>query len=511
MFVSDDWLVQLPGYKKAIEFTGRYVGRAIYSSDRGGFMLCVIDNVVFKVTGPNNNLSTQALFELETFTGDVFIDENLASQIGICDQKDLWIYNFQTGVIEKVVFPNSQRTNKPIHPTYITYHDGYFIVPNKDTPDWYLSKSNNGLDWNWGAGPLPVSATIQTKPDNCVAVLRAPGKGNLIYVFGKNVVELWYDNGGQIFPYQRSTSDSVDYGCLSSTTIAAMDNFIAWLGVNEKSGPVIMVSTGSGFQRLSTDGIDFKLADVQFPEDSYGFFYKSDGHVLYQLTFFNPVDNFTLVYDFNTKLFFYATDENMNFHIAESVAYFNDTYYFVDIGSGSVFELNSSYTSYDYTLPSPSVVNPNPPIVNEIPRMRVCNTMRQTDASPFIANSLAFTIDQGNDTYFPGSIIYNLSTEDGRILTTEAPYGYVGHQLTTEQDVDPYVPRIDMSISKDGGNTFGSFTSVDMYSVGNRLNRVTFWKLGRVNDLVVQFRFWSKSSVTVSNGVLQARTAGASR
>jgi hypothetical protein len=272
-----------------------------------------------------------------------------------------------------------------------------------------------------------------------------------------------------------------------------------------------MVSTGSGFQRLSTDGIDFKLADVQFPEDSYGFFYKSDGHVLYQLTFFNPVDNFTLVYDFNTKLFFYATDENMNFHIAESVAYFNDTYYFVDISSGSVFELNSSYTSYDYTLPSPILINPNPPQINEIPRMRICNTMRQTDASPFIANSLAFTIDQGNDTYFPGSIIYNLSTEDGQILTTEAPYGYVGQQLITEQDVDPYVPRIDMSISKDGGNSFGSFTSVDMYSVGNRLNRVTFWKLGRVNDLVVQFRFWSKSSVTVSNGVLQARTAGASR
>jgi hypothetical protein len=323
-------------------------------------------------------------------------------------------------------------------------------------------------------------------------------------------MEMWYDNGAALFPYQRQNSVSVDYGCLSPTTIATMDNYVAWLGVNEKSGPVIMVSEGSNFTRLSTDGIDFKLADLQFPEQSYAFFFKQDGHVFYQITFFNPVDNLTLLYDFNTKMFFYLTDENMDHHIAEAVAFFNNTYYFVSIDDGSIYELNSDFTNYDYTLPSRAIPNPNPKQIFEIPRMRICNGMKQTDSSPFIANSLTFTVEQGVDPFYPGTELSYLTTEGGVVISQESPVGYVGYYLSTERVDDPYVPRIDMAISKDGGESFGNFISKDLQPQGVRKNRVVFWRLGRVNDLTVQFRFWSKYRVTVSDGVLQARIMGGS-
>jgi hypothetical protein len=300
----------------------------------------------------------------------------------------------------------------------------------------------------------------------------------------------------------------VDYGCLSATTIATMDNYVAWLGVNEKSGPVIMVSEGSNFTRLSSDGIDFRLADLLFPQQSYAFFFKQDGHVFYQITFYNPADNFTLLYDFNTKAFFYLTDENMNHHIAESVAFYNNTYYFVSIDDGSIYELNSNYTNYDYTLPSNANPNPNPEIIKEIPRMRICNGMKQVDSSPFIANSLTFTVEQGVDPYYKGSDLFYISTEDGKVFTQESQVGFVGNYLSTEIVDDPYVPRIDMAISKDGGQSFGSFVSKPLQPQGVRKNRVVFWRLGRVNDLTIQFRFWSKFRFTVSNGVLQARLMG---
>lgn len=503
MMITDKALVQTPGYKKVINLPGYTNGRGIYASSRGDFMIAVIDNTVFKVSGPEDNLVYQALFDIGTFYGDISIDENVASQIAICDQDALWVYNYLTNVATRATLPTNTDTGLEITPGFVTYHDGYFIVPDITSNKWYLSAPNNGLSWNWGAGGLPVNGAILTKPDDAVAVLRAPGRGNLIYVFGQNVTEMWNDTGAQLFPYQRNNSISIDYGCLSSNTIAAMDDLICWLGINEKSGPVIMVSTGREMTRLSTDGIDFKLAAVVNPKQSYAFFYKIDGHIFYQLTFYDPNDNFTLLYDFNTQKFSYLTDENMNFHISESVAFFNNTYYFVSLVDGSIYELNSKYKTYDYR----DTADPNADNEYEIPRVRICSNIRQTDSSRFIANSLVLTVDQGNDEEFKGSQLFYITTENGLVLAQEAPVGYVGDFIGTERVVNPYEPRIDLSVSRDGGQTFGNFVQQPLNSLGVRKNKVIFWRLGEANDMSVQLRFWSKSNVTILEGVLQARMA----
>jgi hypothetical protein len=504
MMISDDWLVQTPGYKKVIEEPGRITGRGIFASRRGNFMIAVIDNVVYKISGPTNNLTSQQIFTIDTFFGDVSIDENLGGQIGICDGQAIWIYNWLTSTATKATLPINTQTGISIVPGFITFHDGYFIVPDKSSSFWYLSAQNNGLSWLWGAGGQPVAGSIQTKPDNAVAVLRAPGRGNMILVFGQNVTEMWYDNGAQLFPYQRNNSVSIDYGCLSSTTIAAMDEYIAWLGSNEKSGPVIMVSSGTEFTRLSTDGIDFKLADIVNPGKSYAFFFRIDGHVFYQLTFYDTRDNLTLLYDFNTQKFFYLTDENMNYHISESVAFFNNTYYFVSLNDGDVYELSSEYFTYDYRSPGST----NGIEEYEIPRMRITNDFRLPDTSRFIGNSLTFPFDMGNDERYPISELEYPTSEDGFVIEQEGIPGFLGAWATTEVTAPSYVPRIDMAISKDSGYTYGSFVTKQLNPLGKRKNRVVFWRMGLVNDLTVQFRFWSKSSVTVGDGVFQSRVQG---
>lgn len=500
MFISDNWAVSTPGYKRILNLLGGSAGRGIYASSSGDFMISVIANGVFRISGDSTHLNSQRIFSLDTSFGDVSIAENIAFQIAICDGQDLWIYDRRSNIAQKAALPINTQTGLEITPGYVTYHDGYFIVPDITSSAWYLSPLNNGLgNWNYNAG-FPVSSAIQTKATPAVAVLRAPGKGNLIYVFGKDVMELWQNVGSQFFPYQRTSSMSVDYGCLSSNTIGAMDEYVAWLGINEKSGPVIMVSTGGQFTRLSTDGIDFKLANLVNPSLSTGFFYKTDGHVLYQITFYDPRDNMTLIYDFNTQKFFYLTREDMNFHIASQVCSFNNTYYFVSLLDGNLYELNSDYTTYDYSNPETDEINEY-----EIPRVRICNTLRQDDASRFIIDNISFTIEQGEDEDYPGSILYFLTTEDGRALTSETNAGYIGSYLTTEQVTNPYVPRVDLSISNDGGQTFSSAVTKELNTQGIRKNRVIFWKLGLSNEFVVQLKFWSKARITVSDGIVQTR------
>src|SRR5690606_18789143 len=115
--------------------------------------------------------------------------------------------------------------------------------------------------------------TLQTKPDFAKACLRIPSKGNNLLVMGSIVSEIWTNVPGlQI--YQRQSSINIDYGVASVSTIAASDDMIAWLGINEKSSPAIMVMTGGGAQRISTDGIDNLLSRVQFPDQSTAMFYR---------------------------------------------------------------------------------------------------------------------------------------------------------------------------------------------------------------------------------------------
>ena len=503
MIISDNWLVQAPGYQRVIFNDGYKHGRGIYSSSRGAFIIAVIDDTVFKISGTVGNLLQQQIFKLNSFFGDVSIDENSASQIAICDGVNLWIYNYITNTPTLAILPTNPDTGLKITPGYVTFHDSYFIVPDTTSNRWYLSKQNDGTVWNWGPASSAVFGVISTKPDNAVAVLRAPGRGNLIYVFGENVVEMYNNVGAQLFPYNRNNSISIDYGCISSNTIAALDDYVCWLGANEKSGPVIMISSGLDSTRLSTDGIDYKLADLFAPQSSYGFMFKLDGHIFYQLTFYDPRDNYTLLYDFNTKKFFYMTDENMNFHIAEAVAFYNNTYYFVSLDDGNVYEMNSYFTTYDYTNPGDTPKSDE----FEIPRVRICESKRLDDTSRFIGANLVFPIEQGVDESYKGSILSYISAENGLVLTQEAEPGYVGAFIGTEEVVNPYEPRIDLSISRDGGETFGNTVSQPMNPLGIRSNKVLFWRLGQANEMSVQLRFWSKSRLSVANGTLQTRLA----
>lgn len=477
MIVSDDFLVNYAGYEVVASINPSAKGRAIYTSTRWGNMLAVIGNGVYGLTAHTNSNQILPFFFIgfiDTFEGDVFVDENIAGEIAICDGVNIYIFNWANPTnpaLIAVELPIDPRTSFPIVPGYITYQDGYFLTVNEESASWFLSAPNQGTLWMWSATDGPVTTSIQTKPTNAVAVLRAPSRGNLLYVFGTNVTEMWYDVGAAIFPYQRSTSVSVDYGCLSPSTIAAMDSYVAWLGSNERSGPVIMISEGADIDPISNDGINFKLSTLVNPKASYGFFFKQDGHLFYQITFTDPEDNFTLVYDFNTKLFFNASDEFMNYHIAERVAFFDDSYYFVSINDGNIYRTTSELTTYNYTLPMSTQIEEY-----EIPRVRVCSPIRMQDSSRFVINNATFTIEQGVDDKYKGN--------------------------NPNFDPQPYVPRIDMSISKNGAESFSSYINIPMNPLGIRKNRVVFWQLGSANDATLQFRFWSKNRIVATNGLV---------
>lgn len=430
MIISDNWLIPYSGYERVATIDDQGTGRGIFNSSRLGKLIVVINDIVYTYdkTGYFNEVG-----KLHTHTGDVFIDENNVKQIAICDKKNIYLYDYDAGTFAQITMD--------FKPGYVTFQDGYFIAPDIEKAQWRLSALNNGTSW-----PGASTGLFQTKSDNTVACVKVPGKGNQLLVMGSIVTESWVNVGYRLFPYQRTSSFNIDYGCANPASIGTGEGFVAWVGINERSGAVIMYSTGGAPQQISTDGINFKLEQLTDPTDCAGFIYKQDGHVFYQITF--RTDNVTYVYDFNTQKFFTMTDKNMDIHIAKDVAYFDNDFHFVSFVDGNLYKMNSNITTYDG---------------DEIPRIRVCTTLRTADGSAFVGNRLAFIIEQGvNDT----------------------------------------ISRVDLSFSTDGGENFSSYAPMVLNSLGTYRNQIERWRFGYMNEFTPQFRFWGEGRFVVNNGIL---------
>jgi hypothetical protein len=534
-------MVPYAGYEIAVsssKFDNAAEGRGIFTSTKFDSLVLVMGNKVYLVTVDYSQALHKVIFSqvikigtLQTSTGVVYITENNKPQIGISDGTAFYLY-------DPTLSPIFQAVPLNFNPGYLTFHDSYFIlaasndkgipadpyIPPKNNT-WRLSGSNDGLIWD------NTSATIgflQTKPDNVQAVVRFPSKGNMIFVMGSIVTEAWFDTGAQLFPYQRTTQFNIDYGCLQPATVAYMDEFVVWLAQNEKSGPVILYSDGGMPKRITTDGIDYLFSTLDNPQDSQAFLYRQDGHIFYHINFYS--DNLSLFYDFTTDKFYHASDQNLNYFIAAEVAFIDNQYYFVTKNNGNLFAFDTGFYTYQ------DVDNQGNVSINEIPRIRTCKNIRTPDQEYEIINDLGFTIESGETDYQQqslGEIIFitqdghplitqggilslvtqdnfPLITQDGIELVTQQTNLGTSAELIAQQNgntgfTNLSLPHVDLSISIDGGASFGNEWAYYLSAIGNRKNRLSWWQVGLANDFVPQFKFWGMLRFVVTDGIVNTR------
>jgi hypothetical protein len=525
MLISDGWLVPYAGYQVSIpasSFKNGKVGRALHTSTKFNRLIGVVDSTVYLINLFFNQSSSMSfdtsvipIGTLQTSSGVVYIAENNKPQIAFSDGTAIYIYDPQLTPAFQTI------STIDFVPGYIDFHDTYFLCAAKQdtfysppaTNTWRLSASNDGTSWPNDAAHIGL---LQTKSDVIQAVVRFPSRGNMVFVMGSTVTESWFDVGYQLFPYQRNNSFNIDYGCLNPATIAATDEIVVWLGQNEKSGPIILYSTGQMPEKITTDGIDYLFSQLTNPADSQAFIYRQDGHLIYHINFYT--DNLSLFYDFNTQKFFHASDENLNYFIANEVAFFNNQYYFMTKNNGNMYAFDTIYTTYQGA---------------EIPRFRTCKSIRSPTQEYTIKNDLGFTIEQGETNYQQQDVgPFNLVTQDNKFLITQigGPILFVtqdGDDLITQDsknlvsqqtggsDFDFLVtqqhnfvyttPAVDLSISTDGGASFGSDFRYELNPIGLRKNKIQWWQLGVSNDFTPLFKFWGLGRFVATDGILNTR------
>lgn len=535
MFISDKFLVPYAGYEIAInesEFS-KGIGRAIYTSTKFNKLVIVIGPTVYLVSIFYNQRKEKVTFHqvikigtLQTQTGVVYIAENNKPQIGISDGSAFYLY-------DPLLTPSFQTIPLTFTPGYLTFHDTYFILAASNDTNyvppanntWRLSAQNNGALWPSTSSGIGL---LQTKPDNVQAVVRFPSKGNMIFVMGSVVTEAWFDTGGQLFPYTRLNQFNIDYGCVSPATVAYMDKIVVWLAQNEKSGPIIVYSDGAMPKKITTDGIDYMFSLLQAPQDSQGFLYRQDGHMFYHINFYT--DNLSLFYDFDADKFYHACDQNLNYFIASEVAYIANQYYFISRNTGNVYSFDTVFTTYQDTNPLGIVET------HEIPRIRSCANIRTPGQDYMIINDIGFTIESGQTDYQQQSLgeiilitqdgiplatqgdFLGLVTQDGEFLITQDGEVLVSQQNATGSEMiliaqqmantgttNLSLPHVDLSISDDGGESFGNEWAYYLPPIGHTKNRLMWWQAGIANDFVPQFKFWGLGRFVVTDGEVNVR------
>jgi hypothetical protein len=461
MVISDGALVDFAGYTLAQTIGGR--SRGIYNVVLLNKIACIIDNGFFLIDS-NNNVSRVGT--LKTSSGNVYLSDNLASQIVAVDGAWVYVYTYKTtpGVFQAFQIASPIAGFSYASPVYVTYQDSRFIVADGNSNYWILSGPSDGTIWPPIIPFANAANTIQTKPCRAMAAVALSRE---LLVFGQTCCEPWYDAGLQVFPYQRDNFTAIDYGLVNQSTIGELDNAICWLGINEKSNiSAFMMYLDNQPKRISNDGLDYIFQGLSNPKDCYGFMYRELGHSYYQLTF--VTDNITYLFDLSSDppAIYTLTDENLNHHIARKVVYFNGSNYFISLVDGNLYKMNSYITNYNGAI---------------IPRIRTTKNIRFPDAARFVIQNINITMESGiAQNYIP----------DAQNLSDNNSTNYLSN-------------RLDVTLSQDGGYTFYNIASQELPKTGMRRNAFNLYNLGATtNDPVFRFRWNTLGRVVVSGGLI---------
>jgi hypothetical protein len=506
MFESDGWLLNMAGYQKMLQPLENAEGRGVFFSIRGNFAIAVINANVYRI---NPGLGYSLIGTIETTSGPVFMDENLNNQICIVDGSSAYIYNWSQPP-DVVKQTETHFTDGTFLPNYVCFHATYFLFGNG-------IRTGNGSRW-FIYKPHPsdpfmlaflFTEQLQIKPDFAIAVERIPAQASNVLVFGRSVCEIHSVINNSTELYRRNSSVSIDYGCISVDTIASNEEFMMWVGTNASSKPVLMLFSGQQAKRISTDGIDYVLGTIQHPEKSTAMFYRQDGRLFYQVTFFDEEDNLTLLYDVIADKFYHGSDHNLDFHPARDVIYFDGDNYFISLSNGAIYLWSSDITQIIEDIPDTSIPAAplDPRLVFDMQCIRICQTIRAPKSTPFIVTDFIITVDMGNDQT-PGiqeCIIYLIS-ETGIRLFSEIPSGYL--QLVPENGgmedcaETPYMGRIDLAMSKDGGETYSSYVPRYTNVLAYRKNILKWEQMGLCNEWTPKLRFWISGRKVAAGGIV---------
>jgi hypothetical protein len=322
----------------------------------------------------------------------------------------------------------------------VNYLDGYFVFNRPNTNQWYISLNNSiQLD------PTDYAAKSGFA-DNIVGI---GVSRRYIYLFGAVTTEVWFNAGNTVFPFQEMPGSFIQYGCAATNSIAQMDGECYWVAQSPQGQAYICRTQNFSAAQISTFAIDQELQTYPTLSDAIGYTFELNGHFFYVVTF--PSANKTWMYDLSNQQWseWSTTDSdgNMNRHLSNCFAFWNNLLVVGDYQSGNLYLLDqNNYTD------------------NGTPITRIRGFYHQED-------------DMSDRVRYK-QFIAEMESGSGN----------------NNQPVNVY-----LRWSDDRGQSYGNPVGQTMGSEGQYLTSISWWRLGMARDRVFELS-WSEPVKTALSG-----------
>lgn len=376
-----------------------------------------------------------------TVTGDVDMAHN-GSVVMFIDGEKGYTYTIATTTVAEIT------SDFPDNPTSVTWQDGYFIA-GFDDGTFYIS--SDAITWD-----ALDFASAESNPDRLVRVFSDHGE---LVLFGDISTEFWGNSGATDFPYSKMQGADAEWGLAARWSVAKFDNSIAFLCKNRMGQVIVGKISGHSVIPISTPDLDGLINAYAVTSDAVSHSYLLNGHPMYQINF--PSAGKSWSYDGRTKQWSPRKSYRMTRHRCDKAWQFLSKTILTDESNGRLYRLN------------PMTLNENgEPIEGEI-----VGEHWDGELQNMTIDRLRLDMEVGTGVGTEGSI----TTWDGE--------GTIWDDGETLWDYQRAIPcQVMLSISKDGGKTYGNEMWRSAGHLGDYTRVVTWRRLGGSTRLTAKFR-----------------------
>lgn len=392
----------------------------------------------------------------------------------------------------------------PVGTPPITAGTTYYVKSVINSTTFTISVTDGGTAITFSTGGTPPiwvtnngqlqQGSITTHPGNIVACRTLHRK---LFLFSAFFTEVWENQGiGTNLPFRRNNSLLMEYGTPAIGSIAVGFDKMFFLSQDRDGQGSVMEVIGSESIPVSNRALDFILAQyasTQQISDCRSFLIKENGIIFYRMNF--TIANHSYIYNVTfsdpsreeTKRWHEEEVLNGDRHLAQTHSFFNGINY---VGS--------------YKAPILYKIDPNT-FTNDgeaIRRARISKAFVPPGYQRIRVDRLQLDLLQGQvDLSDVQSNELDLLAEDLSIITTEDGINILLEQSETLTFKNTLY--VFMSISKDGGQTYGYKVRAPMGNVGQRTFRTVWRKLGttkRGQAFVTMFEFFEEAPFIILGG-----------
>lgn len=433
---------------------GNYYSSSGYAPDFASQLYTVNGNTAFRM---HSDGSSKILGTINASTNPVSMTDN-GFNVFIADGtsifKSLLLADDSTATVSAIPLPFIPGTSDPIKPTSLAFSGQRIITNASNSNQWFYSD----LAGNTFAADAFYSA--EQSADVITALTNLSGN---IWIFGPRSYEIWRGTGINDDPFAWVGGSATQIGTRAPYSVATISDRIFFLGSSDVGDNSVFMGQGQSVERISTEPIEAIIAGFSDKDQAIGYCYQDTGEVFYVLTF--ALSNRTFCYEAGTQMWHERSTRDINtgsdsaWRPVFAVRAYDKTY-FGTLSDSYLCTLDGSkYTEYDG---------------RQIVRTRVSPILYQ-ELDNWLLRQLVIDMEVGSTALLQG------------------------------QGADP---KLMVSISRDGGYTYGSWRLISIGKQGEYRRRVKANGLGIGRNVVIKIQYSDPTPCTVYQARLTVDKCG---